>query len=71
LPEVNIHGKTGFLSSLGDVEDMAANTFKILENDASLLQFKANAKQHTKQFSLETILPVYEDIYSSVLEKAH
>lgn len=70
LPEVNIQGETGFLSTLGDVEDMATNALKILESDETLLRFKKNAKEHTKQFSLGSILPVYEDIYSSVLEKA-
>jgi N-acetyl-alpha-D-glucosaminyl L-malate synthase BshA len=69
LPEVNVHGVTGYLSNLGDVEDMAKNAVSILKNDAILLRFKANAKKHTKQFCLENILPVYEEIYSSVLEK--
>ncbi|MGK0326194.1 MAG: N-acetyl-alpha-D-glucosaminyl L-malate synthase BshA [Polaribacter sp.] len=65
LPEVNIHGKTGFLSDLGDVEDMAKNAIFILKEDAILDQFKKNAKEHTKRFSLQNILPVYEDIYKS------
>ncbi|WP_298767449.1 N-acetyl-alpha-D-glucosaminyl L-malate synthase BshA [uncultured Polaribacter sp.] len=65
LPEVNIHGETGFLSNLGDVEDMAKNTISILKDDATLTRFKENAKAHTKRFSLETILPVYEDLYKS------
>tara|TARA_B110000116_G_scaffold38832_1_gene31009 strand:+ start:274 stop:1407 length:1134 start_codon:yes stop_codon:yes gene_type:complete len=69
LPEVNVHGVTGYLSNLGDVEDMAKNAVSILKDDAILLRFKANAKKHTKQFCLENILPVYEEIYSSVLEK--
>ncbi|MFY0604456.1 MAG: N-acetyl-alpha-D-glucosaminyl L-malate synthase BshA [Flavobacteriaceae bacterium] len=69
LPEVNIHGKTGFLSNIGDVEDMAKNTLAILKDDATLHQFKANAKEHTKQFSLKNILPVYEDIYKSCTVK--
>ena len=69
LPEVNVHGLTGYLSNLGDVEDMAKNAVSILKDDAILLRFKANAKKHTKQFCLENILPVYEEIYSSVLEK--
>lgn len=71
LPEVNTNGETGFLSDLEDVNDMAKNVLKILENDASLLKFKQKAKEHAKLFSLSNILPVYEDIYSSVLEKAH
>ena len=63
LPEVNIHGKTGFLSNLGDVADMAKNAISIAKEAATLEVFKQNAKKHTKQFTLESILPVYEEIY--------
>ncbi|MCL4144149.1 UNVERIFIED_CONTAM: hypothetical protein GTU68_043379 [Idotea baltica] len=65
LPEVNIHGETGFLSNLGDVEDMAKNAISILKRDDILECFKLNAQEHTKRFSLENILPVYEEIYKS------
>jgi N-acetyl-alpha-D-glucosaminyl L-malate synthase BshA len=65
LPEVNIHGETGFLSNLGDVEDMAKNAISILKDDDVLERFKLNAQEHTKRFSLENILPVYEEIYKS------
>ena len=65
LPEVNIQGKTGFLSDLGDIKDMAKNAISILKEDAILDQFKRNAKEHTKKFSLQNILPVYEEIYNS------
>jgi N-acetyl-alpha-D-glucosaminyl L-malate synthase BshA len=65
LPEVNIHGKTGFLSNLGDVSDMAKNAILIAKEAAILEVFKQNAKKHTKQFTLESILPVYEEIYRS------
>ena len=65
LPEVNIHGKTGYLSNLGDVNDMAKNAITILKDAAILEEFKANAKAHTKLFSLENILPVYEELYKS------
>ena len=65
LPEVNIHGKTGFLSNLGDVADMAKNAILIVKEAATLEVFKENAKKHTKQFTLESILPVYEEIYRS------
>jgi N-acetyl-alpha-D-glucosaminyl L-malate synthase BshA len=69
LPEVNINGVTGYLSSIGDVEDMAANALKILQDDATLQEFKLRAKKHAKQFSIKNILPVYEDIYNSLREK--
>ena len=65
LPEVNIHGETGFLSNLGDVEDMAKNAILIAQETTILEKFKQNAKKHTKQFSLQSILPVYEEIYRS------
>ena len=65
VPEVNIHGKTGFLSNLGDVADMAKNAILIAKEAATLEVFKENAKKHTKQFTLESILPVYEEIYRS------
>jgi len=65
LPEVNIHGVTGYLSDLGDVQNMADNAIYILENDQILETFKENAREHTKKFSLENILPLYESIYKS------
>ncbi len=70
LPEVNVHGVTGFLSAISDVDDMANNALKILKDDATLMAFKKNARQHTKLFSLKNILPVYEDIYDSLKVKA-
>jgi len=69
LPEVNIHGKTGYLSDLGDVTEMANNAISILKNQETLEMFKQNAKEHTKRFSLDNILPVYEDIYKSCYNK--
>ncbi len=65
LPEVNIHGKTGFLSNLGDVDDMAKNAISILKDEQKLLELKQNAKAHTKEFSLEEVLPKYEQIYQT------
>jgi N-acetyl-alpha-D-glucosaminyl L-malate synthase BshA len=65
LPEVNIHGETGYLSNLGDVEDMAKNAISIVKEDAVLERFKQNSKKHSRQFSLESILPIYEDMYAS------
>ncbi|MBS9774095.1 MAG: N-acetyl-alpha-D-glucosaminyl L-malate synthase BshA [Tenacibaculum sp.] len=65
LPEVNIHGKTGFLSDLGDIDDMAKNAINILKDDVTLNKFKHNAKEHIKEFSLEKVLLQYEEIYKS------
>lgn len=71
LPEVNIQGRTGYLSDLGDVKDMAKNAISILEDSVILEQFKQNAKEHAKNFSIGNILPVYEDIYKSCYKSEH
>ncbi|MDY0779450.1 N-acetyl-alpha-D-glucosaminyl L-malate synthase BshA [Tenacibaculum sp. IB213877] len=69
LPEVNIHGETGFLSNLGDVDDMAKNAIYLLKDDAVLNTFKQNAKKRTQVFSLKNILPEYEKLYKSCYVK--
>ncbi|MEI6864741.1 N-acetyl-alpha-D-glucosaminyl L-malate synthase BshA [Flavicella sp.] len=66
LPEVNVHGKTGFLSNVGDVMDMAKNAIYILEDSEKLSKFKKNAREHSKKFSIEEILPFYEKIYKDL-----
>jgi len=63
IPEVNIHGVTGYLSNVGDVDDMAKNALKILKDDETLNTFKVNALKRAHDFDLEKILPMYEKIY--------
>lgn len=67
LPEVNVNGETGFLSDVGDIEGMVKNALYILQDDKTLQKFKQNAFEHTKKFSLQNILPVYENIYKSCM----
>jgi N-acetyl-alpha-D-glucosaminyl L-malate synthase BshA len=66
ISEVNKHGFSGFLSDVGDIEDMAKNTIRILEKE-TLAQFKANALAQANLFSLEVILPQYENIYRNLV----
>jgi len=70
IPEVNIHGKTGFLSDVGDVDDMAKNALAILLDDKKLAQFKQNALEQARKFDLANILPAYEAYYQEILEKS-
>ncbi len=69
LPEVNIQGKTGFLSNVGDVDDMAANAIKLVSNAKLLDQFRENAFTQAKKFDIEKILPQYEKIYNQLMIK--
>jgi N-acetyl-alpha-D-glucosaminyl L-malate synthase BshA len=63
IPEVNKHGVSGFLSNVGDIDDMAKNAIYLLENDKRLEEFKNNAKKISKEFELQNILPLYEEVY--------
>ncbi len=66
IAEVNIQGETGFMSNVGDYEDMAKNALYILEDAERLLQFKQNALAQAKRFDLDIILPRYESYYDQV-----
>ncbi len=68
IPEVNIHGKTGFLSEVGDVDDMARNALTILESEDTLHRFRTHALAQAKAFDIHQILPQYESYYQEVLE---
>jgi len=69
IPEVNIHGESGFLSNVGDVEDMTKNALYILKDKARLKTFKANARKQSLKFDLHAIVPQYEAIYEDTLAK--
>lgn len=69
LPEVNLHGYSGFLSPVGHVDEMAENALKILSDDDVLLQYKIQAHEHSLKFSLKEILPKYEAIYERLVKE--
>jgi N-acetyl-alpha-D-glucosaminyl L-malate synthase BshA len=69
LPELNVQGITGFMSNVGDVEDMTRNALHILDKN-NLPTFKANALTRAKEFDISNILPLYENYYHKILEKS-
>lgn len=68
LPEVNVEGVSGYLSNVGDIDDMVDNALKILRDKETLAKFKKGAKEVSKNFSIEKIVPLYEDLYFKALE---
>jgi L-malate glycosyltransferase len=69
IPEVNIQGVSGFLSNVGDVEEMSKNALYILSDENRLKTFKANARNEALKFDLHKIVPQYETIYEDTLAK--
>jgi len=70
LAEVNIHGQSGYLSNIGDVDSMISQSLAILENEQTLAQFKAQAKEAARNFDTVNVVPMYEQIYEVALEAA-
>ncbi len=69
LPEVNIHGFSGYLCELGNVEEMANCGISILGDEDNLERFKLNAKKQAKKFDINSIVPLYEDLYTTALSE--
>jgi len=69
LPEINVQGKTGFLSQVGNIQEMAANAIHLLQDDQLLEQFKNNAKEQADTFDIANVVPQYEALYDRFLNK--
>ncbi len=68
LPEVNIHGKTGYTADVGDITAMAKGAKNLLLDKTLLDQFKQNAYHHALLFDISQIMPLYEKVYADLLE---
>ena len=68
IPEVNIHGVSGFLSPVGAIDDMAQNALSILKDETVLETFKKGAQNTATKFDIHKIVPFYEAIYEEALK---
>ena len=67
IPELMQQGVTGFMSPVGDIDDMSRKALQILDKD-NLPTFKKNAVKRAKEFDISGILPLYEALYQKVIE---
>ncbi len=70
IPEVNIHGRTGFMSAVGDYKDMAKNCIELLQDEEKLSQFRVNSYQQAQTFDIDRILPEYEAYYEFIIQQS-
>ena len=69
IPEIITHGKNGYLSEVGDVEQMSHQAISILENHQALKTFSEEARKQAEHFDIHNIVPKYEELYQQVLKK--
>ncbi|MCC6953988.1 MAG: N-acetyl-alpha-D-glucosaminyl L-malate synthase BshA [Deltaproteobacteria bacterium] len=68
LPEVVLHGKTGFLADVGDVESMAGFVRQLLTDKALYDSCSVESrKRAVEQFNEKLMIDRYEDYYRRVL----
>ena len=64
-------GLTGFIADVGDVETMARYAVDLLSDEAGLRAMGKRARAVCQaKFCTTKIIPLYEDFYRKVLEKA-
>lgn len=68
LSEVNINGISGFLSEVGDIDNMAKNTIRILSSPRIREKFQDGAYKQAIKFDISKIIPLYESVYTRVLK---
>ena len=68
LPELNIHGETGYIAEFGDVERMAKYSIDLLTNRKKYDMFAANARKRAEEFDKDRIIPQYENFYKKILK---
>lgn len=68
LSELNVDGVTGFLSNIGDIDDMVQKALYVLDEE-HLDGFKQRALERAKDFDVNKIVSQYEAYYQSIIEK--
>ncbi len=68
IPEVNTHGKTGYITEIGDTEAMVTYARQLCEDDILLSKMKENAKEVAQRFDIKNIIPLYEAVYRGAID---
>lgn len=63
IPEINIHGETGFMANIGDIEELSRLGIELLKDDELLQYCKQKAKEQAAKFDIHHIVPLYEELY--------
>jgi N-acetyl-alpha-D-glucosaminyl L-malate synthase BshA len=68
LPELVVHGETGYIAEIGDIERMAKYSIDLLTNEAKYKLFsQASRRRAVEVFNAEKIIDQYEQYYEQVL----
>ena len=63
IPEINIHGETGFMANIGDINELSKLGIELLKDEEKLQYCKQKAKEQAAKFDIHYIVPLYEELY--------
>ena len=71
LPELQVHGETGYIAEIGDIDRMARYAVELLTNEPKHALFRAAArKRAVDQFDIHKIVNRYEQYYDECMTEA-
>ncbi len=72
LPEVVLHGETGYLVDLGDTKTMAECAISIISNDRKRREMGERGRAWAvERFNTDRVIPQYENLYERIIQKNH
>ncbi|MFN3135838.1 MAG: N-acetyl-alpha-D-glucosaminyl L-malate synthase BshA [Candidatus Kryptonium sp.] len=70
LPEVVLHGETGYLTEIGNIERMASYIIELFEDKNKYREFSEKARERAEKFfDKNLIVPKYEMFYEKILNR--
>lgn len=70
LPELNVHGQTGYICEIGDTDRMARYAIDLLRDSRRYDRFSSAARERAvTKFSADLVVPQYEEYYRTILER--
>jgi N-acetyl-alpha-D-glucosaminyl L-malate synthase BshA len=67
LPELQVHGQTGYIAEIGDVDRMARYAIDLLSNPTKHELFAKAARARALEFEASKIVTMYERYYEKIL----
>ncbi len=68
LPELQVHGHTGYIAEIGDIGRMAKYAIELLSNETRMAMFRQACRSRAvEHFDVKKIVTIYEDYYRECL----
>ena len=68
VPEVVVHGESGYLAAVGDIEAMADYGLRLLQDPAEWQRASQAARRDAERFAADRVVTLYEDYYTEVID---